>query len=108
MTAPNFTGAGFQIDAPAGATLDRMVLWRTGYRFRSTAAAQGPWVVQGYKADASVIGGPLTGETCLIPAGESFCRFGAEGAMAPARGSSGTSRRHGCCTRRRASTRRAA
>jgi hypothetical protein len=82
VTAPNFTGAGYQLDAPAGAILDRMVIWRTGYRFKSTGAAQGPWVVQGFKADASVIGGPLTGETCLIQPGQSFCRFGAEGAMA--------------------------
>ena len=82
-TAPNFTGAGFQLNAPAGAILDRMVIWRTGYRFDNTGSGQGPWVVQGYKADASVIGGPLTGETCVIPPGTGVCRFGAEGAMAP-------------------------
>ena len=60
-----------------------MVIWRTGYRFNNTGSAQGPWSVQGYKADASVIGGPLTGETCVIPPGQLSCRFGAEGAMAP-------------------------
>ena len=59
VVAPNFTGAGFQLTAPSGAILDRMVIWRTGYRFKSTDTAQGPWVVQGYKADASVIGGPF-------------------------------------------------
>jgi hypothetical protein len=42
-----------------------------------------PWVVQGYRADASVIGGPLIGETCKIAAGQPFCHFGVEGAMAP-------------------------
>jgi len=84
VTAPNFTGAGFQLDAPAGAILDRMVIWRTGYRFASDGTPQGPWVVQGYKADASVIGGPVTGETCVIQPGQPFCRFGVEGAMAPA------------------------
>ena len=83
VTAPNFTGAGYELNAPAGAVLDRMVIWRTGYRFDNTGSGQGPWVVQGYKADASVIGGPLTGETCVIPPGQGVCRFGAEGAMAP-------------------------
>jgi hypothetical protein len=47
VTAPNFTGAGYELNAPSGAILDRMVIWRTGYRFKSTDAAQGPWVVQG-------------------------------------------------------------
>ena len=83
VTAPNFTGAGFELTAPPGAILDRMVIWRTGYRFNNDGTAQGPWVVQGYRADASVIGGPLTGETCVIAPGQPFCRFGAEGAMAP-------------------------
>jgi hypothetical protein len=83
VVAPNFTGAGFQLSAPPGAMLDRMVIWRTGYRFNSTGSAQGPWAVQGYRADGSVLGGPLTGETCLIEAGQLACRFGAEGAMAP-------------------------
>src|SRR5215207_6130009 len=83
VVAPNLTGAGFELAAPAGAILDRMIIWRTGYRFASDGTAQGPWVVQGYRADASVIGGPLTGETCIIASGQSFCRFGAEGAMAP-------------------------
>ena len=83
VDAPNFTGAGFELTAPPDAILDRMVIWRTGYRFASDGTAQGPWIVQGYRADASVIGGPLTGETCVIPAGQPSCRFGAEGAMAP-------------------------
>jgi hypothetical protein len=104
VTAPNFTGAGYELNAPSGAILDRMVIWRTGYRFKSTDAAQGPWVVQGYKADASVIGGPLTGETCLIAPGQSFCRFGAVGAMAAGRAASATSRPRGCSTRPPAST----
>jgi hypothetical protein len=80
--APNFTGAGFELKAPPGAILDRMVIWRTGYRFNSTGSAQGPWAVAGYRGDSTVIGGPFTGETCLIPPGQLFCRFGAEGAMA--------------------------
>jgi len=83
VTAPNFTGAGFEVNAPSGAILDRMVIWRTGYRFNNTGSAQGPWVVQGYKGDASVIGGPLAGETCVIPPNQLSCRFGVEGAMAP-------------------------
>jgi hypothetical protein len=62
--------------------LDRMVIWRTGYRFNNTGTAQGPWTVQGYRADGSVIGGPFTGETCVIQPGQPACRFGAEGAMA--------------------------
>ena len=82
VTAPNFTGAGFELNAPAGAILDRMVIWRTGYRFNNTGNGQGPWAVQGYKGDASVIGGPLTGETCNIPSNQISCRFGVEGAMA--------------------------
>jgi hypothetical protein len=83
VMAPNFSGAGFQLVAPAGTVLDKMVIWRTGYRFNNTGSAQGPWVVQGYRGDATVIGGPLAGETCLIPSGQIFCRFGAEGAMSP-------------------------
>lgn len=82
VVAPNFTSTGFELNAPPGAIVDRMVIWRTGYRFKSTDSAQGPWLVQGYKADALVIGGPITGETCVIQPGQSFCRFGAEGAMA--------------------------
>ena len=73
---------GLRAQAPAGAILDRMVIWRTGYRFNSTGNGQGPWVVQGYRGDASVIGGPLTGETCNIPSDQLSCRFGVEGAMA--------------------------
>ena len=83
VTAPYFTGAGFQLAAPAGTILDKMVIWRTGYRFNNTGSAQGPWLVQGYRGDATVIGGPLAGETCVIPSGQAFCRFGAEGAMSP-------------------------
>ena len=52
VTAPNFTGAGFELVAPAGAILDRMVIWRTGYRFNNTGNGQGPWVVQGYRPTA--------------------------------------------------------
>src|SRR5919108_201589 len=83
VVAPNWTGAGLVVEAPPGAVLDRMVIWRTGYRFRSTNSDQGPWVVAGYRGDATVIGGPLLGETCNIPADAIFCRFGAAGAMAP-------------------------
>jgi hypothetical protein len=82
VTAPNFTGAGFHIKAPAGATLDKMVIWRTGYRFNSTGSAQGPWAVGGYRGDSNLIGGPF-GETCHIPPDQLACRFGVEGAMAP-------------------------
>lgn len=83
VVAPNFTGAGFQLTAPQGAILDRMVIWRTGYRFNNTGSDQGPWSVQGYKGDATVIGGPFTGETCHIPPGQISCRFGTPGAMSP-------------------------
>ena len=83
VAAPYFTSAGFELLAPPGAVLDRMVIWRTGYRFNNTGSAQGPWTVQGYRADGSVIGGPFTGETCVIQPGQPACRFGAEGAMAP-------------------------
>jgi hypothetical protein len=83
VLVPNFTGAGYELDAPAGTMLDRMVIWRTGYRFNNTGTAQGPWAVGGYRADGSVIGGPLTGETCNFPTGRLDCRFGVEGAMAP-------------------------
>jgi hypothetical protein len=83
VVVPNFTGAGYELSAPAGATLDRMVIWRTGYRFNNTGTAQGPWAVGGYRADGSVIGGPLTGETCNFPTGRLDCRFGTEGAMSP-------------------------
>jgi hypothetical protein len=75
VTAPYFTGAGFQLVAPAGATLDKMVIWRHGYRFNHDL------LVQGYRGDASVIGGPVTGETCTIPPGQLLCEFGAQGAM---------------------------
>src|ERR671915_2155779 len=47
VTAPHFTGAGFHVQAPAGTLLDRLVIWRTGYRFNSTGQGQGPWVVGG-------------------------------------------------------------
>src|SRR3954454_12833749 len=47
VTAPYFTGAGFELLAPAGTVLDRMVIWRTGYRFNNTGTGQGPWTVQG-------------------------------------------------------------
>ena len=53
--------------------LDRMVIWRTGYRFNSTGQGQGPWAVGGYRGDSTVIGGPLFGETCNIPPGQLHC-----------------------------------
>src|SRR3954454_19476620 len=77
VTAPYFTGAGFELLAPPGAVLDRMVIWRTGYRFNNTGSGQGPWGVQGYRGDGSVIGGPFMGETCQIPPDQLSCRFGA-------------------------------
>jgi hypothetical protein len=83
VTVPNFTGAGFEFTAPPGAILDRMVIGRTGYRFNSTGTAQGPWSVAGYRADGSVIGGPLTGETCNFPSGRLDCRFGVETPRTP-------------------------
>ena len=83
VTAPYFSGAGFRVTAPAGATLDRMVIWRTGYRFNSTGSAHEQWVVAGYRGDGSVIGGPLAGETCHLGSSVFVCRFGEEGAMAP-------------------------
>jgi len=79
VRAPYFTGAGFHIRAPAGATLDKMVIWRTGYKFANTAG----WAVAGYRGDGTVIGGQLAGETCNIVPGELSCRFGTVGAMSP-------------------------
>jgi hypothetical protein len=76
--APYFTGAGFQLDAPSGAILDRMVIWRHGYRFNNDL------LVQGYRGDATVIGGPLGGETCTVQAGQTHCEFGAAQAMSAA------------------------
>ena len=72
VVAPNFTGAGFHFKAPAGATLDRMVIWRTGYRYGSEGG-QLPWAVSGYRGDGTVIGGPLYGETCTIPRNQLHC-----------------------------------
>jgi hypothetical protein len=83
VTVPNFTGAGFEFAAPPGAMLDKMVIGRTGYRFNSTGTEQGPWAVGGYRADGSVIGGPLTGETCNFPTGRLDCRFGVEAPRPP-------------------------
>jgi hypothetical protein len=83
VTAPYFNGAGLHIEAPPGATLDRMVIWRTGYRFNSTGSADGPWEVAGYRGDGTIIGGPLFGETCPLAPGQFVCEFGAQGAMAP-------------------------
>jgi hypothetical protein len=83
VTAPFFTGTGFHLTAPAGATLDRMVIWRTGYRFNSTGSAFEQWAVGGYRGDSTVIGGPLTGETCHLGSTVFVCRFGEPGAMAP-------------------------
>ena len=67
MRAGYFTGAGFHAVAPAGAILDKLVIWRHGYRFNSTGTAQGPWVIGGFRGDSTVIGGPLTGETDRVP-----------------------------------------
>jgi hypothetical protein len=78
VVAPYFTGAGFQLDAPPGAILDRMVIWRHGYRFNNEL------LVQGYRRDATVIGGPLGGETCTVQPGQTHCEFGAPGAMSAA------------------------
>jgi hypothetical protein len=86
VTAPFFTGAGYHAVAPRGAILDRMVIWRHGYRFNTTGVGQGPWAVSGYRGDGTVIGGPLVGETCTIPAGQQLsCDFGAPGMAAAAR-----------------------
>jgi hypothetical protein len=84
VTAPYFTGAGLHIKAPAGATLDKLVIWRHGYRFDSTDPGQDGWAVAGYKGDSTIIGGPLFGETCHMPppAGQLHCEFGAGGVMA--------------------------
>jgi hypothetical protein len=79
VVAPYFTGAGYQLVAPAGTTLDKMVIWRHGYRFNHDL------LVQGYRGDASVIGGPVAGETCTIPSGQLLCEFGASGMVAAAR-----------------------
>ena len=86
VTAPHFTGAGYHVRAPSGAILDRMVIWRHGYRFNSTGVGQGPWAVGGYRGDSTLIGGPLFGETCNIALGkELHCDFGAPGMAAAAR-----------------------
>jgi hypothetical protein len=84
-TAPFFTGAGYHAVAPSGAILDRMVIWRHGYRFGSTPAGQGTWAVAGYRGDSTVIGGPLFGETCNIPPNSLSCDFGAPGMTDAAR-----------------------
>jgi hypothetical protein len=84
VTVPNWSGAGFEINAPAGAVLDDLVIWRWGDRFNSTGTDQGPWVVQGYDADAQVIGGAFTGETCHFPSGNYDCHFGDPTAMSAA------------------------
>ena len=85
VRAGYFTGTGFHVVAPAGAILDRMVIWRHGYRFNSTGTAQGPWVVGGFRGDGTVIGGPLAGETCNIAANQLSCDFGAPGMADAAR-----------------------
>ena len=108
VIAPNFTGAGYQLSAPQGAILDRMVIWRTGYRFNNTGSGQGPWVVQGYKDDFSVIGGPVTGETCVIPPGRSPAASAPRGRWRRGRAARATSRPRRCSIRWPASTRRAA
>jgi hypothetical protein len=78
VAADYFTSAGFHIKAPPGATLDKIVIWRTGYRFNSTGTEQGPWAVAGYRGDGTVIGG----ESCHIPpnAGQFHCELPAGGA----------------------------
>jgi hypothetical protein len=85
VRAGYFTGAGFHAVAPAGAILDKLVIWRHGYRFNSTGTEQGPWVVGGFRGDGTVIGGPLFGETCNVPAGQLSCDFGAPGMVDAAR-----------------------
>ena len=74
--APFFNGAGYHIKAPAGATLDKIAIWRKGYRFNNTGKTpQGPWAVGGYRGDGTVIGGPLLGETCNIQPGQIHCEM---------------------------------
>src|SRR4051794_29611126 len=84
VTVPNWTGAGFELNAPAGAVLDRLIIWRWGDRFDNTGTAQGPWVVAGYNADATTIGGELAGETCHFPTGNYDCHFGDKTPMSSA------------------------
>jgi hypothetical protein len=67
VTAPYFTGAGFHVKAPAGTVLDRLVIWRKGYRFDSTDPGRDGWAVGGYRGDGTVIGGRLFGEACNFP-----------------------------------------
>jgi hypothetical protein len=81
VRADYFTGITYAIKAPPGAILDRITIWRSGYRFNSEGTENGTWSVAGYKADASVIGGPL-GEMCQINP-EGWCRFGSAGRMEP-------------------------
>jgi hypothetical protein len=85
VRAGYFTGTGFHVVAPTGAMLDKIVIWRHGYRFNSTGTAQGPWVVGGFRGDGTVIGGPLFGETCNIASGQLSCDFGAPGMADAAR-----------------------
>ena len=47
VTAPNFTERRLRAARAAGAVLDRMVIWRTGYRFNNNGTAQGPWIGAG-------------------------------------------------------------
>ena len=82
VVAPSWTGGGVQLEAPAGAAFERMVIWRHGYEFANVPEGS-PWVVQGYNADATVIGGPLGGETCGLFSG-GVCGFGDQTSMSAA------------------------
>jgi hypothetical protein len=80
VVAPFFNGAGFHVKAPAGTTLDRLVIWRKGYRFDSMDPGTDGWAVGGYNGDGTVIGGPLYGETCHIQPGQPLCELPSSGA----------------------------
>ena len=108
VTAPYFTGAGFHIKAPAGATLDRLVIWRQRLPLRQHGPRRerlgGRRLPRRQHRDRR----PAVRRDVQHPAGPAALRVRRGGMMAPARASSATSRRTRSSTRSRASTGRAA
>jgi hypothetical protein len=77
-TMPLGESAGYELEAPPGAVLDKMVIWRRGYQFGNDLQ------VSGRRADGTPIGPYGGGEHCSVPAGEYACDFGAGGGMVDA------------------------
>jgi hypothetical protein len=79
VTMPYLESAAYELEAPPGAVLDKMVIWRRGYHFGNDLQ------VQGLRADNTPIGGyGANGEYCSVPAGEYVCDFGADGGVVDA------------------------